>query len=423
MIAWTLFCGLGGATPQKNDLHWRNAILHDLINYPWPVHYTDGLDSTLNYYFAFWIIPALLGKAALHLFGANAAWLVANISYSFYCVIFLCAVVLLLVSYLKSTSIKRVLFVVGILIFFSGLDIIPLILAQADQENISIGKHLEWWTWLQYSSNTTQLGWVFNQAIPAWLVTALLFHEKRMNHYAYLGLLLLPFGPIPFVGVFFIMVIQALMSFTAALRGKELRGLIGEIFTVPNIVAMLGILPIYWLFYFTNTAASTGGFGTNIFSPVVYLPFVIFEFALYAILILPGSARERFFMSAVLGLFIVPLFTLGEGPDFCMRASIPMLFALMVYVTRYLLNNIEFVDCERLIIDKTSALLLLLLIIGAVTPLTEFRETYRQIDYSINNHTSFYADKFGTLDDGDMPRDNFITINSTDTMFYQYLAK
>jgi len=52
MFAWTVFSGLGGAFPQKNDLHWRNAILHDLLNYSWPVRYADG--SALTYYLAFW---------------------------------------------------------------------------------------------------------------------------------------------------------------------------------------------------------------------------------------------------------------------------------------------------------------------------------------------------------------------------------
>ena len=47
VLAWVLLSGVGGAFPQKEDMHWRNAIQHDLINYPWPVRYTDGFDSSL----------------------------------------------------------------------------------------------------------------------------------------------------------------------------------------------------------------------------------------------------------------------------------------------------------------------------------------------------------------------------------------
>ena len=222
MLLWTVVSGVGGAFPQKNDFHIRNAILHDLINYSWPVRYSDGYDSSLTYYIAFWIVPALIGKLTTFFLGTSAGWIAANISYAIYCFCILSIVMLLLVSYLNATTPKRMILVAFILIFFSGMDIFPVVLRQLGQENVSIGTHLEWWTTIQYSSNTTQLSWVYNQAVPAWLVTALLFHECNIEHFAFLGLLLIPYGPIPFIGVFFIMILQGAIELIQSVRKKKL---------------------------------------------------------------------------------------------------------------------------------------------------------------------------------------------------------
>jgi hypothetical protein len=423
MIAWTIFSGIGGAFPQKSDLNIRNAILHDLINYSWPVRYADGFDSSLTYYIAFWIIPALVGKLTALFLGTNAGWIAANIAYALYCAMILCVVMLLLVSYLKATSLKRMLMVAVILIFFSGMDIVPIILMQLGQTNITIGTHLEWWTSLQYSSNTTQLCWVYNQAIPAWLVTVLLFHETGLVNYAFLGLLLLPFGPIPFIGIFFIMLLEGAVELFRSIREKQLWEFRKQIASIPNILAMVVIFPIYYLYYSTNSATSNNGFNLNSLSLVNYYFFIVIEFLLYVILIMRKCYKKRFFIIGTIGLFLVPLFTLGNGQDFCMRASIPFLFILMLYVTDYLLSNITFCGKNILHIKVGAVLLVFFLALGAATPLTEFRQSYTQIVQSGSYRTTLVADKIGTLGDGNMARDNFITKHASDTLFYRYVAK
>src|SRR5262245_38208811 len=37
---WVFLSGVGGYAFQNWDHHWRNAVLHDLITYDWPVFYT-----------------------------------------------------------------------------------------------------------------------------------------------------------------------------------------------------------------------------------------------------------------------------------------------------------------------------------------------------------------------------------------------
>lgn len=416
MLMWTILSGLGGAFPQKSDLITRNAILHDLINYSWPVRYTDGYDSSLTYYIAFWIIPALIGKITTLFMGIQAGWIAANIAYAFYCAAILCLVMLLLIGYLKATSLKRMLLVAVVLIFFSGMDILPIILYQLGEKTISIGTHLEWWTYIQYSSNTTQLSWVYNQAIPAWVVTTLLLHEKRVEHYAFLGLLLLPFGPIPFYGILFIMLLQGLSELLVAIRQKNLLKFLKQVFTIPNSIAVLVLFPIYYLYYSTNATTTQSGFNLNHFSLIQYLIFILVEFFIYVLLIMQTCYYKRFFIFSVLGLFCIPLFTLGSAQDFCMRASIPLLFIIMFYIIEYLLNNITCSSNGKILLSINTVVLLIFLTLGSATPLTEFRQSYFQ---TIQSDSSA---KVANLENGNIG-DNFITKHASDTLFYRYLAR
>ena len=75
IIIINLLSGAGGIFPQNWDYNGRNAIFHDLINHEWPVRYDysgEGLEyerdefgneGLLNYYFAWWLPGALVGKA------------------------------------------------------------------------------------------------------------------------------------------------------------------------------------------------------------------------------------------------------------------------------------------------------------------------------------------------------------------------
>jgi hypothetical protein len=423
MIIWTLLSGIGGAFPQKNDFHIRNAIIHDLINYPWPVRYLDNYDSALTYYIGFWILPALLGKLITFYYGANAGWIVANIAYAIYCATILCVVMFLLVSYLNATSIKRMLMVATILIFFSGMDILPNLLMQMGQLKISIFTQLEFWIPIQYSSNTTQLCWVYNQAIPSWLVTALLFHERGFSNYAYLGLLLLPFGPLPFIGIFFMMMIQGVIEFLQSIRNKQSFQFLKNITSIPNVIAIVTILPIFYLYYFTNSAVSQNGFRLNNISLVYYYVFILTEFLLYVILIVRKSYKKRYFIIGILGLFLAPLFTLGYDQDFCMRASIPFLFTLMIYVMEYLLSNVCWSGKGIISLNVGAILIIMILFIGSATPLTEYRHSYVQIVNSGNTRTSLIKDNYGTLADANIGRGNFVTDHASETIFYRYLAR
>lgn len=58
-----IFAGWGGITEQHYDWFKHGAILSDLIEYKWPVYYTNNSEhAMLTYYLGIYIIPALIGK-------------------------------------------------------------------------------------------------------------------------------------------------------------------------------------------------------------------------------------------------------------------------------------------------------------------------------------------------------------------------
>lgn len=84
---------------------------------------------------------------------------------------------------------------------FSGMDILGYYVTGIDMSTVAQSDHLEWWTKFQFSSITTQLFWVFNQCIPAWLVTILLFLQKSNKYMAVLLAAAMLNCTLPFVGL------------------------------------------------------------------------------------------------------------------------------------------------------------------------------------------------------------------------------
>ena len=85
------------------------------------------------------------------------------------------SVVLIFIMLLGPTLEERYgITVIGIMIFFSGLDIIGCFIQEWNFQSFASILHLEWWLeGFQFSSNTTCLFWVYNQAVPAWIATLL----------------------------------------------------------------------------------------------------------------------------------------------------------------------------------------------------------------------------------------------------------
>lgn len=380
IMIWVFLSGIGGYFFQTSDHGARNAIFRDLINYSWPVVYDN--DMTLTYYIGYWLIPALFGKLALLITGsASIAWTVGSFAlYAFTCT-GISIVFLQISSYLKRYTDKDFWIVILALILFSGLDVLGILL-----KNDNLSFHLEpWAVYYQYSSNTTQLFWVFNQAIPAWIGTMLIVGSKSIEIDVFIGVLLILFSPLPLIGCFLICSIKVFSLLLKSSTGGVVR-VVKDVISISNCLSII-ILPVVFTFIRMNNSLSRGGgpsgFNLNIgelnyVNIIVLVAFWLLEFGIYLLFIYKNQKHNYLFYCCLIFLPIICMFRIGSRNDFEMRASIPMLFVLMVLV----INELQISLCVKkseIAITKKGALLVLILLIGSITPITEMYRGYYHV--------------------------------------------
>lgn len=63
LLGWCVVSGQGAYVKQAGDWDKHHAVLQDLMQRRWPVTYTyHGMEGTLTYYIAGYLLPSLLGK-------------------------------------------------------------------------------------------------------------------------------------------------------------------------------------------------------------------------------------------------------------------------------------------------------------------------------------------------------------------------
>lgn len=410
---WVYFSGIGKFVFQNDDHLYRNAVFEMLVNNKWPViknFNVDGVNTPFMfvYYIGFWMPAALIGK----IFGITAGycfqaiWAVIGIWLFYY----LCC------SYLKKVSLLPLI----IFIFFSGLDVIGTAIMTGAPVSIFAGDHLEWWeSGMQFSSFTTQLFWVFNQAIPAWILTILVLMQKKNRYIVFLLGVSLIFCPLPFIGIipFAIYVIMR-----NAWQTKVLKAAITDLFTVENILGggICGI--ITYLYFKTNSSgqhivflpAEIMGKRGFLFSVVL---FIFLEIGVYIIAIYKYEKKNPLLYITFLFLFTCPLIQVGYGGDYCMRACIPGEIVLFLLVMKTIYKARKSKD----VLIVTA--LIILLTIGAITPIHEINRTIQNTRANYNNNVPVYA---GTYTEKELMMGNLGTnfrgkINNS--FFAKHLAK
>lgn len=381
---WVFLSGVGGYAFQNWDHNWRNAVLRDLINYDWPVFYSTpekGPIKMLVYYTGYWLPAALAGKLL--------GWKFANFILFLWTWLGVFLVTSHLSLKLKTSPLKTILF----LVFFSGMDALGTLILAPDYPTLFPPiQHLEIWPGdLQYSSFTTQLFWVFNQAVPAWLSviyfvirSGSFVGDRRISHAAnetFLSQKALPqsdtrgelafiwalsffFAPLASVGLLPYLLIEWIKQTNIKNPIKNIR--------LGLLLASAMIVIVSYLFFSSNTAAQERGF-----QPVAIkdlLIFFLFEGGLLWLFLAPRLWRDPRWVVTGLLLFFIPFIQLGSGGDFVMRASIAPLFYLMIMTGEVLFQNTS----PRLL----RFTLYVLIFIGALTPLYEInRSVYRTFEY------------------------------------------
>lgn len=419
---WVYFSGIGGFVFQNDDHRFRNGLFNMLVNNHWPVVQTyaeDGVSTTylLVYYIALWLPSAVVGKV----FGLTAGYFFQVLWVSFGIWFF---------YYLISCYLKRVsLLPLVIFVFFSGLDIVGTLashlVSTAATPPVPISffsiDHVEWWCSRvgQFSSFTTQLFWVFNQAMPSWLLTIMLLLQKDNKYVIFLMGVSLLSCPLPFIGTIPFLVYVILKNAIKAGNWKEAaKGL----FTFENVLGG-GVTGIVTAVYFKANVSGK----SIVFLPSVtpdkglyllgYVLFMILEVGIYCILIFKYQKKNPLFYIAFLFLCTCPLFRVGGGLDYCMRASIPALVVLFLLVVETIYDAQK--EGKRLVVVLLAAVLAL----GAVTPIHEFSRTIQNTFKSTSSEVQIPA--VAQTDEQLMTGeccDNFRG-DANKSFFYKYLAR
>ncbi len=471
ILAWVVLSGVGGYAWQNTDHAWRNRMLNILVDYKWP---PTTEERGFAYYVGTWLPAALVGK-------------ISDLDKA-YAVLFLWILlgVFLVYALICIWRKKIVLWPLMILVFFSGLDIVGSYIFTDNAVPIWGTEHLEWWAAkfqykLQYTSNTSQLYWVFNQAIPVWLVMMLLFMDEPPKNMIWVSTLVAITSTLPFIGVVPIMVyymfgrsewhkpesvghgwkmvlhnmgsFQNLVGGGSVLIVSFLYLMGNDSFATIAIVSsdrnsiqpahlavwfpwllilaamvtalLLGTLVIWvakWekgsilrnmlyvmvisllLFLFIKYLGAGKSRGNDIYRLAYTILFFVFEAGIYLYLLYRDVADKRLFNVVAISLMVIPFIVIGYSNDFCMRASIPGLFIVMLWC-------IEALGKKRK--NLRIAVLLICLVIGAVSPLHEIKRAL------VNSYEDYEIEM--VEDERIMNAPNFS--GNLDTFFWQYIAK
>lgn len=359
VLFWVLLSGIAGIAFQNKDHNCRNAVYETLVRMDWPaVDFNIGENgSMLIYYIGFWLPAAIFGKA----FGIQAGY--------YFQVVWAVLGILLFYGLVCIYRRRFAIWPLVVFIFFSGLDTVGFLITRHPEMITDVTSHMEWWTVYQFSSFSTQLFWVFNQAVPAWILI-LLYMLQKNNKYLFVlsagALLSSPLSTIGMVPFVFYFSIVNVISLKNAHKSKMINW-IKSVLTPENIVG-IAVNIVIGLYLIGNMAGQSVGKGNdaeiNIHNILRWGGFVFLEAGIFSIL---TFKKKRIILSAItLGwLCICPLIRIGYSTDFCMRASIPALVILYLMV----IDTLEDALCNKKRVLASA--LVVVLLIGSVTPAHE----------------------------------------------------
>lgn len=429
LMFWVFMAGTCGVGVGHYDVKWRTAMLRDLINHPWPVYY-DNTNSYFVYYHAFWMISALVGKV----FGMQAAFLT---QYIYMCFIVFNAF-LLISKYVQAKTKTHLYLVLLFLIGWSGLNCLGSALMEMLGMNLhSFGLHIneaycdalfngESFNFY-YRSNQDLFTETYNQVL-VWLVVPLTLLSKDIRVFAYLGLILLPFSPWGTFGVAIIMLLIAIPKGIKLLKEKRFGELLRNVFSIPNVGGILSCAFVFIIFFKSssrldgNHGATFGILTLSKFDLPRIIGIIIFwicEFGIYYLITWKKYKSDYLYKAILPFLMLIPLGWIGtiQGRDFCMNVSYPFLFVLMIYVIRYVKEDLAGKN-----ISTKNVLVIICLFIAFCSPLFDMMQSTK---YMIQNKSFIVQDdSIYSYDDKPIQGyENFLNDTWQDSIFFRKLAK
>ena len=403
ICGWVFLSGIGGFVYQNGDHKCRNEIFRILVEYEWPVQKDVMVGNQqqtrmLSYYMGFWLPSAIVGKV----FGLSAGFAFQAV----WAVWGICLIYLKISARFGRYGIIPLL----IFVFFSGLDILGYPLLGKEDFIIGSNQHIEFWGGFQFSSHTTQLFWVFNQAIYGWILTLMLLEQEDNRHSVLIwscGLLECTF---PFVGMLPFLCYKVFRNFRKRVANDSARKACKELFSVENVIGggLIGI--ISFLYLLNNGSAGNGGSGIPITLRSIgrYLVFMSLEAFVYYITIYKFQKKNPLFYISLLTLMVCPLIRVGSSIDFCMRVSIPSILVLCLLVSETLFETWK-------THKRHFAVLLVISLLGCITPVHEICRTIENTT-CIDNNIHYTSEK-------DIFTGRNFSSNTADSLFYRYLSR
>lgn len=410
---WAFLSGIGGIVWQTEDYAVRNAVMNDLVNYKWPIFYDTSLQenplvrealsgdkAAFSYYFTFWMPAAVVGK----LFGIAAGRVMLYI----WTVIGL----MLIGTGAKLLNKKFTWISVLMLIFFGGMDIIFV-------SKVPNLMELENWDGLiKYMSNCSQMGNIFNQCIPYWLIVIMLMLTKNSESLGLYGALTFCYSPWATIGMLPIAICRLFQN------GKKFRNYI----TVENILAPVAIFVGFGFMYMSNSSStSVKGFIWKFYDslPVFILAWILLlavDVLPYFLFLFKEERKNSLFIVVFAVLLLTPLYRITFYNDFCMRVSAPALFVLCLMA----MNKAEKIKSGELNITRKNKLLSAAA--GVIIMLSSATFIFTVIINSLAGITSYSheIESFGNIKNADyagLVEEQFYVYNYEDTVFYKYLSK
>ncbi len=463
-LLWTYLGGMNGYYHQSTDWDCRNAIYFDLIQYKWPVTY-DQNGAALVYYIGHWLPPAAVAKLFYVITGSmDIARMAGRMLLWIWSSLGTAVIILMIYKVVNAQTAGKRITATFLFVFFSGLDLLGAINRHRLGLLLEPSRlHLEWWFagHYQYTSITACMFWVFNQAIIPWMITLCFLTEDDPRNYVYYCVVCLLCGTLPCVGLVILMIAKAIIFIISKVRQKQADRIPKRIFSLQNLLSFLILFPVIVSFVLSaNTAKEAFGKQPGILINSAYaeeaqqteqedqtaqdeqteesepyegifskayinknlLKFLFFEVALYMLLIWIDHRKNPLFYVLGLSFFFIPYFHVGKSYDFCMRASIPGIFILMIYVNRFLLEHFpqKTNKAEKPLRKILAVMLAVCFAIGMATSVIEL---YRGVYHVAKEKTLFLEDQRIMTFNQEHIYNNFLCSDPDNHLFFKYLAR
>lgn len=384
-LAWTWTAGLGGLFHQEWDHNFRNALLHDLINHPWPVVWNGPQGHVaLDYYLAWSLAPALVGKLL--------GWRAATLAMAGICALGVFLVMLILARIVGTWR----WWIPFLVVLWSAPDILGWGMRWVyDGGFMSHETFVDAWSFpLWFLSNTVNYFCVAHLVVPGWIVT-LLVVGRRVDSRVVVALsaFLVPLAPFLALGI------APFVAWSALQGGGTVRDRILRAATFDNLVVPAAFLSLCLPLFLWNQGLGkeSGWFFEYAPSPtfttwIKYSGFWIIEILLPAVAIRASGYRDNLLALVVATLVLISLRRAGLSNDLALKVSTPALFVLMLLTVRGLLESGGGPRSRWLLVGVVA--------LGMASPLQEF---YRSTRGTLLHAESMEADKIRTFDPNTTP--------------------